>query len=324
MAFFLNVYDIGVDVITDNEEFDLYLKDNYSLFIVKERTKTRITAKFSKDEGDKVKQGIGNLKRIGENFYIGKNEFCWLNEFGATIKVELNNDKITVKGFHYNLLEKISLEETLKNYMRCMRWFIHFPLFILLEKEQNKKIVHASAVSKNGEAFIFAGLNKVGKSSLARYLYENEGFNYISDNFLLTDGYRVFAFPELNRLSQESIEKLKINTKGLRYIYDKFHIPFDPEKIDMEVDVKKLFLVNNSSSFFLEKINTSEANIYLNAIHRYLKEFPEYTFFSIMEFYGYSQSSNRNYFSHHIDSYELSFPMDWNFNNIFKEIKKCI
>ena len=182
-----------------------------------------LTVKFDRKAGLYAREMKSLLPRLSSGLYQNQNAIFWENEFGFAVQVQLNNLKSwEINGYHFDLDSENSEEDRFKNYTRSMRWMIHFPIFSLLKKYHNMRLIHASTLSKDSEALVFAGLNKVGKSSLSRYIFENYNFQYMSDNFLLSDSDQVYGFPEKNRLSPESMSNLDIDFSGEREIYGKY------------------------------------------------------------------------------------------------------
>ena len=284
-----------------------------------------IEVNFSKRDGLQAKESKEKLARLSEGLYHGRNSIFWENEFGfVTYIYGPSNDRWIIHAYHFDLLENKGKEEKLKNFTRSMRWIVHFPIFSLLEFLQQKKLVHASVLSKNNKALVLAGLNKVGKSSLARYIYEKYDFKFMSDNFLLTDGKKVFGFPEMNRLSTDSLSNLNLNISNTNLIYEKHHIPFEKDRLELESEPKNVFILRNSDSIKIEPIDSILAVKILDGIHKYLQEFPEYTFYSIFYSLNSWEKKNTDLFPEDTNFYFLSFPLDWSLEKTSKEVMKCI
>ena len=249
----------------------------------------------------------------------------WENEFGFSILIDFHKpDCWEIVGFHFDLLKPQNVEQRLRNYTRCMRWMIHFPIFSMLECFQKKRLVHACAVSKDEKAIVLAGLNKVGKSSLGHYIYAHFGFNYLSDNFLLTDGKFVYAFPEKERLSPDSVRKLKIHDASEQLVYGKHHIAVDTQRIEVQATAEAVFIVGNNQEGAIESISRGEALGLLESLHRYLQEFPEFTFYSLLDSFEWWEREPRPLFSEQTRFFRLSMPLDWSIEKTATEVMKCI
>ena len=265
----LNVYGITAQIITDDQEFHAFVKSNYTLFASEIITAPNVTVYFSSESGNYAKEKKFSMVRYGEGLHRDEKSLYWENEFGFAVFVNLNNPMHwMISGYHFDLVNDNSKEDRLKNYMRSMRWMIHFPIFSMLERFQGKRLVHASAVSKDGNAIILAGLNKVGKSSIARYLYEHHGYKYLSDNFLLTDGSMAYAFPEKGRLSPESLRNLNISGVSKQVIYGKHHVPIELEEIEVQAKPAFVFIVGNHQERDVIPIVRERALRLLESLHR--------------------------------------------------------
>ena len=274
---FLDVYNIKAEINSSDLNFLQFVLENYPCFNSDNIISPNIVVNFSEFHGGKAIKKKKKLFKISKDLYRNKESIYWENVFGFSVLVTfISSDKWVIEGYHFDLNKNINKESRLKNYQRSMRWMIHFPIFLLLEKLQRKKLVHASSVSKNGKALIFAGLNGVGKSSLGRYLFKNHGYKYNSDNFLLTDGDKVFAFPERGRLNKDSIDKLQIKETGNNdVVYGKIQNIFSENEIEKEACPDYVFIISNYSKLNCVEISNTNGNKSLEGIHRYLKEFPE-------------------------------------------------
>ena len=320
----LNVYGITAQIITNDQEFHAFVKGNYTLFASEIVAEPNVAIYFSSESGNYARQKKCSMMRYGEGLYRDEKSLYWENEFGFAVFVDINDPMHwKLSGYHFDLIKDNCKEDQLKNYMRSMRWMIHFPLFSMLERFQGKRLVHASAVSKDGNAVILAGLNKVGKSSLGRHLYEHYAYKYLSDNFLLTDGERVYAFPEKGRLSPESLQNLNISVGSKQVIYGKHHVPIELEEIEVQAKPSFVFIIGNHQERDVIPIARERALMLLESLHRYLQEFPEYTFYSLLDSFEFRSRELNPLFSDQTRFFLLSFPLDWSIEKTTKEIIKC-
>ena len=321
----LNVYGISVRIISDDSEFNDFVKSNYLLFVSESSSPPNISVSFSLESGNYATQKKCSMVRYGEGLLRDEKSLYWENEFGFAVFVNLNDPMHwRISGYHFDLIKDNSKEDRLKNYIRSMRWMIHFPIFSMLERFQGKRLVHASAVSKDGNAIVLAGLNKVGKSSLGRYLYAHYGYKYLSDNFLLADGARVYAFPEKGRLSPETLRNLNISGVSKQVIYGKHHVPIALEEIEIQAKPAFVFIVGNHRERDVIPIVREQALRLLESLHRYLQEFPEYTFYSLLDSFGFWSRELNPLFPDQTRFFLLSLPLDWSIEETTKEIIKCI
>ena len=84
----------------------------------------------------------------------------------------------------------------------------------------DKTFLHAGAVSKDGNAFIFAGAGNVGKTSIVLNLLK-EGYEYLSDDWLLIGGDKVYSLPKPIHVFDYNLKnkKIAISVIGLKRLY---------------------------------------------------------------------------------------------------------
>ena len=124
----------------------------------------------------------------------------------------------------------------------------------------NNLVLHASVVSKNGNASLFIGKSGMGKSVLAYQLME-KGFKFLSEDICaITDKNFVQPSMPFIKLSEEFIDNnfqktYQLNSdkrrrKGLFIDQNKF--------IDSSQKIKNIFILNNSSSDICEITNLTK------------------------------------------------------------------
>ena len=322
-----NVYGIRAKINCADQLFLNYIQKNYSPFVVNDNDFLNIEIFFSPNDGNIARSKTHDMLRVGKGIYFTENSIYWENDYGFSFFLSfLSPDRWIIRSFHFNLSQILSEGNRYMNYMRSMRWVLHFPIFCFLEKFKSISLIHASAVSKNGTGVIFGGLNKVGKSSLARYLYDHHQFDFVCDNFLLTDHNRLYPFPEMFRLSSESLTNLSLSVDNKVQIYGKFHIPVPLERIATSVKPCYIFLVTNSSKFFIKPITLSYFSAVLGGMHDYLGEFPQYTFYSLLSStaFDYKPSVLPSYSNTNTKAFLMSMPFDWNFDYTTSEVLRYV
>jgi|APSaa5957512535_1039671.scaffolds.fasta_scaffold26872_3 hypothetical protein len=321
-----NIHGIKVIVETDVENFYNFVDSNYLTFKVDSMfLHPEVHTIFSKDAGKFAKMQKKHLTRISEGFYIGETSIYWENEFGFSIFLDFSTkNSWKVFSFHFDLLKNIDSEDKYKNYMRSMRWSIHFPVFILLDHLKGIKLVHASAVAKKGISTLFCGLNKVGKSSLALYFYKNLDYKVVSDNFLLIGNGNVYSFPEMCRLSPEVSRNLKIPINNKQLIYGKYHLKIPCLDIMSKSRPKFVYIVTNSDEVNIVEVERTKALRLLTGMHDYLQEFPKYTFYGVFDYFGFGPKaeSDIDMFPENARFFILSHKMNWDYKSIVEGIAK--
>lgn len=308
-----NVFGLDISVRTPDTRFLGFVAANYRAFTADTHGKSRICVTFSTESGKKARAAKHTLNCVGQGTWADQSRLYFENEFGFACLLDVHDPKHwKLHGYHFDLERDQSIEETYQNYQRSMRWLIHFPLFILLEKEQGKSLLHASAVSKAGSAVIFFGPNKAGKSGLCLSLVQEHGYDLMTDNFLLYDERAVYGFPERSRVSPESLKYLQVPWPISDYlVYEKHH---------MDVDLSKLSLQSRPRAFFFTrfgeklKIKSARRNMLKERIqttHDELREFPNYSFYVHLSKLGIQTAPSRLDLFDETSLYDLVHPKNW-------------
>lgn len=116
--------------------------------------------------------------------------------------------------------------------------------------------LHAAAVEKNNQVSILAGLNGVGKSTLAISLTQKQNFNLFADNYLLIDKENAYFSPDIVRLPQKSLSYLNLEPKTF-FGFNKYTIAQNELKISKTkiADIKSIYLVSRESEWSKQKIS---------------------------------------------------------------------
>ena len=266
----LKAFGIDIAVRSPHNDFLEFVNKNYRAFPGTDAGVSRIQVFFSDLHGEYAR----SLKDKDATIY-------WENEFGFTCRVTISDRGIwQVRGYHFNLLKTQTIEARYRNYQRSMRWMIHFPLFIMLEREQNKGLLHASAVSKNGKALIFFGPNKAGKSGLCLSLAAKHGYQVMTDNFLLYDFRAVYGFPERSRVSPEMLSHINLPWPHSNYtVYKKYHMDIDEKQFALESMPNAFFFVRFGDQLSLSPASRDNFTVRIQETHDDLAEFPAYSFY---------------------------------------------
>jgi len=295
-----NVHDCVVKLTTEDENFAQFVNANYKPFISKSVEKPDISVRFTKKAGENAREQKKQLQTIGEDIYFSKKRIFWENEYGFTGLVTLNDlgnnnqPNICVQAFHQEFLEEQSSEERYKNFQRSMRWTVHYPLFTLLMERHNWELLHAAAVTNGETTLVFAGLNKVGKSTLATYLCQNHGFRILTDNYLLVGDQSIYGFPEVIRLGSESMKLFELESLWDHEVYGKHHI--DPTDIGtaMEATPDAFFILSRGNQLRTREIEPEDAWQSMENLHAMLGEFPQHNFMAVWPMMSDLLSEGRN------------------------------
>jgi len=123
---------------------------------------------------------------LDDDYYL-KEDYLYCRDHDKYAKWELEvsgfeQDKMEVQ-IHPNSLGKMLIPELIVN-----------PLIWFKLNEGGYPVIHASAVSRDGKAYIFAAQGGAGKSIIAVSLAE-EGFKLLSDHFAILSKDEVLSFP---------------------------------------------------------------------------------------------------------------------------------
>ncbi len=155
---------------------------------------------------------------------------------------------------------------------RLMRLALHQPILRMLEG-RGMQLLHAAAVSSNGEAILITGLNGSGKSSLCFSLLDQ--FDYMADNFTLWDGMEVLGFPEAMRLATTRVD---MASSGTPTLWGKRLIPMPPERTVLSARPHTLVVLTQGSRTSITPLSSQEATRRVNQIHDITHEFPRHTY----------------------------------------------
>ena len=325
---FLNVFGIRAHVSTPLHDFAEFVRQNYNCFLDDSGQSYDLEVMFSPDAGARAAADGRELYGAGMGAYIGSKTLYWENEFGFRTLLTLEDSgAFNILAYHHDLLREQDQEERYQNFQRSIRWAIHFPIFVLLQQRQGWGLVHAAAVAQKGDALLFCGLNKVGKSTLAMYLCQTRGFSFMTDNFLLAGPDKVYGFPETARMSPEATEHLGLTPARDHKVYGKFHIDIDPTDVCLEARPKVCFLVTRGKTLDLVRVDSSRAWQTLQGMHAFLGEFPEYSYLGLLPFLQHGApviNPSPTAMFEEATWYHLSSPLDWNIEKMAETIERCI
>jgi hypothetical protein len=323
----IDTYGIRATLATPLLDFAEFVHGNYACFTCDEVTDPHILVNYSAESGKEAGKARASLLHVGGGVYIGEKELYWENEFGFKVLLRLNYRQYwSIQAFHGDLLRNKSDEERYQDFQRSMRWVLHFPIFTQLRLFQNKVLLHGAAVVKNKRALVFLGLNKVGKSTLVRYLID-KGFAFMSDNFLFCEPDIIYGFPERLRLSEDSLERLKLDNFNKQRIYGKYHFSLGSENICLKAKPEACFIMTNGPAVKLSPLDAEQAGLIVDAMHNFLQEFPQYSYFAFLPFLGFhleNESLEVHCLLRKTRWFHLQYPMDWRISAVIKEVLSCL
>ncbi len=126
------------------------------------------------------------------------------------------------KNFFRHLANKLFFAgaKTETNYYRAIiRQILQQLVFMQLANRWNIIALSGAAVKMGNRAFVFAGLPGSGKSTLVQALKKELGAEILAENFVLTDGERLFPFSEgaCADITPVAINKIYVLTHGEQF-----------------------------------------------------------------------------------------------------------
>lgn len=321
-----DVHGVKIKISTKERKFAEFIKKNYSLFHGTLENSVDIEIRFSHQAGKYAQEESTNHKLVGNNIYLSENSIYWENEFGFHILVEQSQKQLTIHGFHEELLKDQTPEERYKNFQRCMRFTMHYPLFTLLQYNRSWNLLHGAAVTKNGSTVVLCGLNKVGKSTIATHLCRNHGYDILTDNFLLFDDRKIYAFPEVIRLGPKSAEEFDVPSLWDHTVYDKYHISPSTLGVATEATPDAFFILSQGPQVTSEQIKPKNAWQCMQNLHSMLSEFPQHGYLAVWPLISGETMDqfHRNAPIFDAPWYSLSYKPNWKLDEVIDEVKKCI
>jgi len=322
-------HGLNIQVSSPDKAFLKFIDHNYLVFKDSQKKLIDIKLSFSLHDGERAERIGKKLPYIGADTHFDENLLYWENSFGFKVLMTFHKDqRISIEAYHFDLKNNLTLENSLKNYQRSMRWSLHFPLFFMLKVKKGLDLMHASAISKNGNSLIFAGLNGVGKSSIAQYMVDQQNYKVVTDNFLLIGQGKAYSFPERLRVSKESFEKLKLKKDLSKsdLVYGKHQFNLSPEEVELISTPQKLYIIKANAPLALSSIAPQRMIPILQGIHDLLQEFPAYSPMAMIPLFWKDCPTLQPKFEFPDTCHTsfLSHPMDWDYNSIVNLVSQDV
>ena len=326
MSLHLDIHDVGMTLESSEAEFLDFVARNYGPFI-RESVTPKVRVMFSREAAERARNVGVDLPRYGDGLFASQDALFWKNEFGFESLVKATDDGLEVLAHHSGLDHEVDAEARLRNFQRSMRWAVHFPIFALQRRDLSRHLTHAAAVAGPEGAWVFAGLNGVGKSTLAARLLDRPGWSHVADNFLLGDASLLYPFPEVIRLSEASLRAASgtaVSTPEAA-VYGKHHLR--ARNVADPVAPHAAFLVTNTSHLVLELLDPMRALLILRSLHDRLQEFPEYGHFAVLpvlDRFDHGPVPTVPPCLGAVRWYRLGLPLDWNLDSAIDRILACV
>jgi len=187
-------------------------------------------------------------------------------------------------------------------FQNLLQLYLEQALLFILCRENKLNCLHAAAVEKKSQVFIFAGLNGVGKSTLAQQLVARFGYQHFADNYLLIDKKYAYFAPDTIRLNKKSLKFLKLPAKNY-FGFSKYNVDLSKEFISsyLKSKIKAIFLISRSQQKYFhqesknkilstilnlqiinqEEIKTSPLAQYFSHLDLSLGKYPSCSYYSL-------------------------------------------
>jgi len=323
---FFDVHGITIELRTKNGEYSEFVEENYSLFQTDSDINPDIIINFTREGMEYARKKLPNHSHIGNNVYISKQSIFWKNEFGFQILVENQQSATNVYAYHQELLDGQRENERYKNYQRCMRWTMHYPLFTLYQYNRGWNILHGAAVTNGHQTIAFCGLNKMGKSTLATYLCCEHDYDILTDNYLLYDREHMYAFPEVLRLGERSKNQFDVEPIWEHKIYNKYHI--SPGELGTQIQAAPdvFFILSRGEQLQTTALEPKKAWETMENLHSMLAEFPQHGYMSVWPLISgrTREKIDRRDPLYQTQWHSLTYEPDWNIERVVQEVNQCI
>ena len=321
----LDVHDVAIILDAPEADYLEFVARNYGPF-VREAVTPKVRVTFSREAARQARKVGSHMPRYGDGLFASQDALFWRNEFGFESLVKATDDGLEVLAHHSGLDHEVDSEARLRNLQRSMRWAVHFPMFALQRRDLSRHLTHAAAVAGPEGAWVFAGLNGVGKSTLAARLLDRPGWSHVADNFLLGDASLLYPFPEVIRLSDASLRAASGTAVSApeASVYGKHHLR--ARAVADPLSPHAAFLVTNTSHLIVEPLEPMRAMLILRSLHDRLQEFPEYGHFAalpVLDRFAHAPVPAVPSCLGAARWYRLGLPLDWNLDTAIDRILAC-
>jgi glycosyltransferase involved in cell wall biosynthesis len=165
--------------------------------------------------------------------------------------------------YAFNLLSRGMLQKQL--FQQLIKLYIEQAMYGSLCFKYGLTCLHAAAVEKKGKALVFAGLNGVGKSTLAQRLITQKGFRLLADNYVLLKNDTLFLTPDSVRLDTTTINKLELD-KSDSFGFNKYTIANPEWSTQTQAQVCALFYTTRGTKWKMS--SKIETNLHIQKIQQ--------------------------------------------------------
>jgi hypothetical protein len=315
-----NIHGVELEVKSEKSEFLEFLEKRLGNF-AEDSNKPDIEIEVNFDSPNFNEEEFSSLSaetKVKDNQMIYEN---------GPLKSKITvSDKVEIEAYldpkqwkHYGRIAKKGKERTWNEYYEyfIIRKAIQLPLMWKMQQEGFYP-VHASAVEKDGKAYVFTGFGGVGKTTLGLYLAEN-GYRLMGDNFVFLKDGKVYPYPEMLRVTDFTLENISEVEKTGEEVFGQEIVEMDKQKIGTEpVDLEKIFLLTRGE-FGHRKVENGVER--LLGLADNLQEFHTHHYTSLLSFVTDQETVSREKIYRNslenTETYTLSYSK-------FEDVKKLI
>ncbi len=260
-----NYFGLKLKIQSECPFFDSILKLKYKSFKNRktyqfEDRSFEIDFKFSHKSTPTVLSG----KKLSNNIFRTRNTLLIKHSYLTTETIvcfHFKEDRLIKISLDFNdsFLFKTLNAFTRKIYLRQLnleifKKYIEQPLLWEIARHHQLRVLHASAVTTEEGAIIFAGLNGVGKTTLALSLISSlKDSKLISDNYLLIDRKNAYLSPDTVRVDRQTAQKLGLDINDT-YGFNKFILSENKLFSDKnKLPIKSIFLIDQGDNWKIEQ-----------------------------------------------------------------------
>lgn len=251
---------------TNNQLFNSLFDQKYSIANVLPTQKLlshSVTITFeNKSVDDFTELPTADQNYLGDNAWQSKNGFRLLHHYLTTttnVITEISSETKQLQTIRFEFadssiftLASLVTSGMLKRqlFQLLIKKYVEQALLGYLVTQTEVQCLHAAAIEKDGQAVVLAGLNGVGKSSLALHLIHEQGYRLLADNYVLIQDGQALKTPDSVRLKPDSIQQLGLQA-GELFGFEKYRIT-DQNWSQLEaVPIKSIWLVERGTSWQL-------------------------------------------------------------------------
>ncbi len=264
-------YGIECELVTKSQFFHRLLSQKFATFIsgaTKSLTQQKIIIEFH--DGEKLPKIPNDAVYLSKGLCQTSSALIYTHDYLTTraqVRLYYRNtivEKIDIffanslpfRGLNFfsqDIYQRQLFQTYIKNY-------IELTLLWQLVVDQSLECFHAAAVEKDGEVLVFAGLNGVGKTTLAIFLAQKHGYRLFADNYMLMSATEAFRSLDQARLEKSVLSNQSGMKEAGEFGFGKqmISIPEEMKSSLLSARIKAIYSVQRGETWQREKSSASE------------------------------------------------------------------